>query len=371
MRKCPYCQAEIEENARFCLYCMRPLNEKTTAPLLKKRRPWWLLLVAGVLLVALTVVLLLPRGQDTPNGQLLQVSESTGASVTSQPVTDTTGANVEQIPDTTETADSQPKQEETSPNAPPSTRPAMPDKPGTSVPTTAPATPTTPPTTAPTVVPTTAPTTIPTTPHTHSYTVKNTSESYLISEARCDRPATYVYSCACGAAGTETFQWGEVSEHIIAVDQGYPGTCDSWGVTDGIYCSTCGMIFQDHTEIAPLGHLFSVEDPDSGCARCSAQSPVTIKHPTIPHFFSDQCAISDGKYTLSSSGKNHKIIFTFGYINHNSESISAVVGLYGASQSDCSYETRALTDKRGTFTVSFSIPKTGGTYTLTFEKKEQ
>ncbi len=30
MNKCPYCGAEIEENARFCLYCMRQLKEKKT-----------------------------------------------------------------------------------------------------------------------------------------------------------------------------------------------------------------------------------------------------------------------------------------------------------------------------------------------------
>lgn len=28
MKKCPFCNAEIEENARFCLYCMTPFEEK-------------------------------------------------------------------------------------------------------------------------------------------------------------------------------------------------------------------------------------------------------------------------------------------------------------------------------------------------------
>ena len=28
MKKCPFCDADIEDSARFCLYCMRPLTEK-------------------------------------------------------------------------------------------------------------------------------------------------------------------------------------------------------------------------------------------------------------------------------------------------------------------------------------------------------
>ena len=29
MKKCPFCSADIEDNARFCLYCMKELDEKT------------------------------------------------------------------------------------------------------------------------------------------------------------------------------------------------------------------------------------------------------------------------------------------------------------------------------------------------------
>lgn len=59
MRICPFCGAEIEENARFCLYCMSPLTEKrsVTAPRAQKR--WWLWLTAVLVLCALGGVLLL------------------------------------------------------------------------------------------------------------------------------------------------------------------------------------------------------------------------------------------------------------------------------------------------------------------------
>lgn len=62
MKKCPFCKAEIEENARFCLYCMKPLNEKEVLLPTKKKRPWWLLVLAGLLLVLLALVIFFPWG---------------------------------------------------------------------------------------------------------------------------------------------------------------------------------------------------------------------------------------------------------------------------------------------------------------------
>ena len=53
MKKCPFCKAEIQENARFCLYCMKPLVEKEViSPRKKHFKPWGLFfLVLGSLLI--------------------------------------------------------------------------------------------------------------------------------------------------------------------------------------------------------------------------------------------------------------------------------------------------------------------------------
>ena len=64
--KCPHCGAELQENARFCLYCMEPLEEPTelpTAKTHKKRRLLWLLLPA---LVCVGIVLLILRPGTKP-----------------------------------------------------------------------------------------------------------------------------------------------------------------------------------------------------------------------------------------------------------------------------------------------------------------
>ena len=48
MRKCPFCGADIEESARFCLYCMQSLTEKEQILPHKKKKPQWLLILAVI-----------------------------------------------------------------------------------------------------------------------------------------------------------------------------------------------------------------------------------------------------------------------------------------------------------------------------------
>ena len=61
----------------------------------------------------------------------------------------------------------------------------------------------------------------------HVYNQQNTElEGAFVSEANCQSPAIYKYSCVCGLLGTETFTYGEVGDHSYV-----GGTCEVCGDT--------------------------------------------------------------------------------------------------------------------------------------------
>lgn len=79
--KCPFCGAELAENSRFCLYCMKSLNEKEIVDA-KKKKKWWLVLTAILLLViiGLTVCFFVRKGEDKPvnnNSDIVESNEQT------------------------------------------------------------------------------------------------------------------------------------------------------------------------------------------------------------------------------------------------------------------------------------------------------
>ncbi len=60
------------------------------------------------------------------------------------------------------------------------------------------------------------------TPASHNYNKKDTGADYLASAATCTAPATYYYSCECGAVGTETFEDGVTNPDM------HSGTLSEW-----------------------------------------------------------------------------------------------------------------------------------------------
>ncbi len=80
MKKCPKCHAEIEDNARFCLYCMTSFEEKEAVEFPAEKRKWPVTLIAGILAVLLLcggLVYLLIGGDATSDGNISATADTT------------------------------------------------------------------------------------------------------------------------------------------------------------------------------------------------------------------------------------------------------------------------------------------------------
>lgn len=94
----------------------------------------------------------------------------------------------------------------------------------------------------------------------HNY-VENAEEEYLVSAATCVDKAVYYESCSvCGAAGTETFEYGDVdsSNHVgetYLVGQ-KEATCIETGYTGDVYCSSCDNMISAGTETPLAAHTY-------------------------------------------------------------------------------------------------------------------
>lgn len=62
MRNCPFCNAEIDSDAKFCVYCMHSLVEKQTIIYASKKKPLWIfgLIGLGFMIIAIALVAFLP-----------------------------------------------------------------------------------------------------------------------------------------------------------------------------------------------------------------------------------------------------------------------------------------------------------------------
>ena len=158
MKKCPFCKADMEDNARFCLYCMNPLNDKEVIPPHQKKKPWWLpILIGGLCLVFLVGIFFLmnekynlffaPDGteiivggqpSETQNDSTSQESTSEHPRDGDLPTEDTTAVNPPSHPNTptpaqpqtpkTPTENTPPAESTTVPFLPPeTTTPSAPD----------------------------------------------------------------------------------------------------------------------------------------------------------------------------------------------------------------------------------------------------
>lgn len=70
MRKCPFCNADIEENARFCLYCMNSLEKKQVIETPKENKKQWLIILISILFIVLFIIsTIFLLKEDAPDGK--------------------------------------------------------------------------------------------------------------------------------------------------------------------------------------------------------------------------------------------------------------------------------------------------------------
>lgn len=176
MKKCPFCKADIEDNARFCLYCMKPLNEKEVIPPPKRKNLRWYFAMAAVALVAAIILLLPGKKPVKPQEPSAPTTVPTAVTTTTDTPTAESTVTVDSTQEPTVASTEALATESTVVTAPeasteptaPTTAPVAPATKATTGPaiaaTTQPATssvgaPTTKPTTVPTTIPTTKPAT--------------------------------------------------------------------------------------------------------------------------------------------------------------------------------------------------------------------
>ncbi len=88
----------------------------------------------------------------------------------------------------------------------------------------------------------------------HKYNVKVIDDAHLKSAATCLNKAVYYYGCACGAVGTETFEYGSLSDH--SWDDGVVTTAPTC-TEEGVRTFTCTVCGETKTEpIAMIDHIF-------------------------------------------------------------------------------------------------------------------
>lgn len=137
----------------------------------------------------------------------------------------------------------------------------------------------------------------------HDYNYKNTSDTYLKTNATCTTPAVYYYSCSkCGVKWTTTFENGTALGHSFTVHDTSAtylktaATCTS----QAIYycsCSRCGEKGENTFGSGnALGHSFTVEDTSATYLKTAA----TCTSQAVYYYSCVRCGQASTNKTFSS-----------------------------------------------------------------------
>lgn len=86
----------------------------------------------------------------------------------------------------------------------------------------------------------------------HEYNIQAVEDRYLVSEANCESPAIYYYSCRCGLAGTETFTYGSVKHNPVLSSLIASGHEEVHNCVDFV-CSECSAHFYEEATYENTG----------------------------------------------------------------------------------------------------------------------
>lgn len=103
---------------------------------------------------------------------------------------------------------------------------------------------------------------------THTFDQQIASSAFLASNATCTSPATYYYSCSCGAKGTQTFTYGSALGHTASGTYGKDANYH-WNV-----CSRCGA----KGEL--VAHSFDANGICTACGYSKQEAHVHSSHLT-------------------------------------------------------------------------------------------
>lgn len=355
MKKCPFCGADIEESARFCLYCLNSLTEKEQILVHKKKKPQGLAILGAIVGAAVILLLLLFGKRSAPDteGQTTDTTVTTATTeTTTVPTTQATTAPT--VETTTETTEAEPEpsqaasQPTTKPSSKPSTQPSQPTQ-----------------STQPEEEPTVPETTETGDAHIHSFHLKYTLDKYLCSEADCETPAYYYYACSCGAKGEDTYSTGKAKGHTPATLEGYPATCVTDGKTDGSYCSVCQVILKKQERIYRLGHSYPFSSSPSPCMTCGEMGTLTISCPPLPVYYKDIFRVNSGYYkvTLLDDGVSYALEIMLNYTNISSQTTNYFPVFMSGLQRPATLEP----NESGYYGLYTGISDPYGSYNITFD----
>ena len=270
MKKCPFCGADIEESARFCLYCMQSLTEKEQIIPHRKKKPQYLMIIAAIVTPLLILAAIGFGGQIALGNETTSDTSSDTSSITESAHIPATAVKENYVDSSCAETGSYDEVVYCSGCNKELSRTTI---------------------------------TIPQKSHTaETPVVENKVES------TCKETGSYNEVIYCSTCGNELSRSAEIipqKPHTEVVDKIVAPTCTDTGLTEGKHCSVCDTILVAQTTVDALGHTeVSDEAVAPDCVNtgltegkhCSVCDTILVAQQTIPatdHNYSNEWTVDD------------------------------------------------------------------------------